>query len=202
MKIYSEEPLTPSHFLHGRRLSHLSSNVYFEPDFTNHDKLSKRFSYLTQKLSHFWKRWRGEYLADLREMHRLRKREPVEIKLGDIVLISDESRKRGFWKMGIVEEKIIGQGGIVRGAKVQVTDTGKPEHLNRPLQKLYPLELSVRNESDKREELTDINEGTKKKDYEKSAGNSVEVRNPGRNAQGRAAARDARLRTKLMLDYA
>ena len=202
----SEEPLTPSHFLHGRRLSHLSSNVYFEPDFANHDKLSKRFSYLTQKLSHFWKRWRGEYLADLREMHRLRKREPVEIKSGEIVLISDESRKRGFWKMGIVEETIIGREGVVRGAKVRVTGTGKPEHLNRPLQKLYPLELSVRNESDKREELTDINEGTKRKDYEKSAEksaeNSVEVRNPGRNAQGRAAARDARLCTKLMLDYA
>jgi len=198
----SEEPLTPSHFLHGRRLSHLSSNVYFEPDFANHDKLSKRFSYLTQKLSHFWKRWRGEYLADLREMHRLRKRELVEIKSGDIVLISDESRKRGFWKMGIVEETIIGRDGVVRGAKVRVTGTGKPEHLNRPLQKLYPLELSVRNESDKREELTDINQGAKRKDYEKSAENSVEVRNPGRHAQGRAAARDSRLRTKLMLDYA
>ena len=104
--------------------------------------------------------------------------------------------------MGIVEEEMIGRDGIVRGAKVRVIGTGKPEHLNRPLQKLYPLELSVGNESDKREELTDINEGTKKKDYEKSAENSVQVRNPRRNAQGRAAARDARLRTKLMLDYA
>jgi len=128
----SEEPLTPSHFLHGRRLSHLSSNVYFEPDFANHDKLSKRFSYLTQKLSHFWKRWRGEYLADLREMHRLRKRELVEIKSGDIVLISDKSRKRGLWKMGIVEEEIIGQDGIMCQAKVQVTGTGKSDYVNRP----------------------------------------------------------------------
>ena len=152
------------------------------------------------KIESFLETVGGEYLADLREMHRLRKRETVEIKSGDIVLISDESRKRGFWKMGIVEEEIIGRDGIIRGAKVRVTGTGKPEHLNRPLQKLYPLELSVRNESDKREELTDINEGTKKKDYEKSAENSVEVRNPGRNAQGRAAARDARLRTKLMLE--
>ena len=149
----SEEPLTPSHFLHGRRLSNLSSSVYFEPDFANHDKLSKRFSYLTQKLSHFWKRWRGEYLADLREMHRLRKREPVEVKSGAIVLISDESRKRGFWKMGSVEEQIIGRDGIVRGAKVRVAGTGKPEYLNRPLQKLYPLELSVGNENDKERSL-------------------------------------------------
>ena len=107
----SEEPLTPSHFLHNRRLSHLSSNVYFESDFANHDKLSKRFSYVTHKLIHFWIKWTGEYLADLREMHRLQKREPVENKLGDIVLISDESRKRGFWKMGIVEEEIIGWDG-------------------------------------------------------------------------------------------
>ena len=60
----------------------------------------------------------GEYLADLREMYRLWRKEPVEVKSGDIVLISDESRKRGFWKMGIAEEQIIGHDGMVRGAKV------------------------------------------------------------------------------------
>ena len=101
----SEEPLTPSHLLQGRRLSHLSTDVYFEPDFENHDKLSKRLSYLTQKLSHFWKPWRGEYRTGLREMHHQWDREPVKIKSGNIVLIGDENRKRGFWKTGIIEEK-------------------------------------------------------------------------------------------------
>jgi len=48
----------------------------------------------------------------------------MDIKSGDIVLISDKSRKRGLWKMGIVEEEIIGQDGIMCQAKVQVTGTG------------------------------------------------------------------------------
>ena len=56
--------------------------------------------------------------------------------------------------------------------------TGKTEHLNRPLQKLYPLELSVGIENDKRKELTDIENGTREKYKEKWAENNVEARNP------------------------
>ena len=56
----------------------------------------------------------------------------MDIKSGDIVLISDKSRKRGLWKMGIVEEEIIGQDGIMCQAKVQVTGTGKSDYVNRP----------------------------------------------------------------------
>ena len=195
-----EEPLTPSHLLHGRRLSHLSSGVYFESDFENHDKLSKRFSYLTLKLSHFWKRWRGEYLSGLRETHRLQDREPVEIKPGDIVLVGDENKKRGFWKMGIVDELIVGKDGHTRGAKVRMHGAGKPDYLNRPLQKLYPLELSVRNVNEEQEKIME-SENSEVESGEKGLENSVETRHPGRKAPHRAAAQDARLRTQLMLDY-
>ncbi len=185
-----EEPLTPSHLLHGRRLSHLSSGVYFESDFENHDKLSKRFSYLTLKLSHFWKRWSGEYLAGLRETHRLQDREPVEIKPGDIVLVGDENKKRGFWKMGIVEELIVGKDGHTRGAKVRMRGAGKPDYLNRPLQKLYPLELSVMNVNEEEEKIME-SENPKIENGEQGLENGVEFRNPVRNVPRRAAAQDA-----------
>ena len=41
-----KEPLTPSHLLHGRRLLCISSGFEYEDD-ANHDKLSKRFVYLS-----------------------------------------------------------------------------------------------------------------------------------------------------------
>ena len=89
---------------------------------------------MTLKSSHFWKGWRGEYLSGLRETHRLQDRKPVEIKPGDIVLVGDENKKPGFWKMGIVEELIVGKDGNTRGAKVRMHGGGKPDFFNRPLQ--------------------------------------------------------------------
>ena len=89
-------------------------------------------------------------------LHHLRDIESVEIKSGDIVLIGDKNRKRGIWKIGIIEEHIVALDGITRGEKVPVTGTSKPEYLNRPLHKLYPLELSVGNVNDKRWVVKDM----------------------------------------------
>ena len=62
------------------------------------------------------------------------------MKSGDFVLIQDDNAKRGMWKMGIIEEIIKGKDQQIRGAKVRKMARGKPEYLNRPLQKLIPLE--------------------------------------------------------------
>ena len=55
-----------------------------------------------------------------------------------MVIIKSEEKNREQWKLGIIEELITGQDGLVRGAKLRA---GKsiPE---RPVQLLYPLELS------------------------------------------------------------
>lgn len=196
-----EELLTPSHLLHGRRLSNLSSGVYFESDFENHDKLSRICFYLTLKLSHFWERWRGEYLAGLREIHRLQNKEPVGIKPGEIVLVSGENKKRGIWRMGIVEELIVGKDRHIRGAKVRMPGVGKPDYLNRHLQKLHPLELSVSNVNEEKEKIMESENPKVKKEGEKGLENSVEISNPGMKVPRRVAALYARLRTQLILDY-
>ena len=67
-----EEPLTPSHLLVGRRLLSL-------PDYLGHvcepsdedfevgaSQLTKRMKHLASVLNHFWRRWRSEYLNELR----------------------------------------------------------------------------------------------------------------------------------------
>ena len=65
-----EEPLTPAHLMYGRRLTRLPPYPSVEEDEEDSSKrLNKRMKYLSLKLDHFWKRWKREYLSELREHH-------------------------------------------------------------------------------------------------------------------------------------
>jgi len=90
----------------------------------------------------FWNRWNHEYLTELREHQNCRHRIPrLQVEDGDVVLIHDEN-PRAKWKMGIVNEKYTGKDGFIRGCKVKtLTKNGKSIYLNRPVNKLYPLEI-------------------------------------------------------------
>ena len=58
--------------------------------------------YSCTRLSHFWNRWRKEYLANLREFHKCKsgKRER-EVEVGDVVVVYEEERKgvNGRWEL-------------------------------------------------------------------------------------------------------
>ena len=58
--------------------------------------------------------------------------------MGDVVLIKSDQKDRGKWKIGIVERFVPGRVGVVRAVHLRV---GK-SNLERPVQHLYPLELS------------------------------------------------------------
>ena len=200
--LYDElgEALTPSHLLHGHRLSHLSEGINPEIDHEDDvDNLSRRFLYLTKKLSHFWNRWRKEYLTDLREFHKMQSRKTDSIEIGDLVLLQEDSIKRGQWKIAVVEKLINGKDGEIRGAVMRKAGKGEPETLIRPLQKLFPLEISSRDHI-----KTDGNEECKIKERVESNVNgekiSLENESGARSHLGRAAAKDARWKSKLMLD--
>ena len=60
-------PLTPSHLVNGRNLSHLPHNRYYEVVST-YETLSKRAKYNRLLLGHFTKRWKNEYLLGLMEV--------------------------------------------------------------------------------------------------------------------------------------
>ena len=144
--------------------------------------------YLTKTLSQFWNRWRREYLPDLREVHRMNSRSSAEVKTGDVVVIQDDNVKRGMWKTGIIEEVIKGKDGNIRGAKVRKIGKGKPEILSRPLQKLFPLEITCEKSGNGEKRgigLLDASEG------KNASENGVRPR--------RAAAQDARWKSQLML---
>ena len=136
--------MTPSHLLHGRRLDYVGIGASLDVNGKENDEVnfSKRFWYLAQKLNHFISRWRKEDLLELRERGKNNGNKESEVKKGDIVLISEDNVKRAEWKLGKIEDLIPGKDGFIRGVKVRTCGKGKYEFLNRPLQKLYPLEVS------------------------------------------------------------
>ena len=198
------EALTPSHLLCGRRLSPLSENIdtsFDEAENELQSNMTKRFLYLSRKLNHFWNRWRKEYLVDLREFHKLKDARVANISKGDLVLIQEDNVKRGHWKIGIVEDLITGKDGVIRGAKVRKAG-GKNETLNRSILKLFPLEIASTCYDKK--EGKDMNEiKGKLVSMERNEGpnnNRIEDATCMRNQSPRAAAKDSRWKSRLMLD--
>jgi hypothetical protein len=125
-------PLTPSMFLQEVKESGV-------PDLDQLDaqKLKKRYAYRQKIRDDFRKRFRSEYLGQLRQSSKLVK-EKSAVKVGDVVLISNDNAKRIEWPLGKIIEVFKSKDGYVRLAKIK-TDRGE---LFRPVQRLYPLEVT------------------------------------------------------------
>jgi len=107
-----------------------------ELDATNHrSKYRRRQLLLTQ----FWKRWKHDYLLQLR--NAMQSRLPArsrDLQVGELVLVNDDFKPRMHWKMGLVHEVYPGRDGKVRSVTVRLP-TG--DCIKRPAQLLYPLEV-------------------------------------------------------------
>ena len=108
----TEEPLTPSHLLVGRRMPDNLTYFVEDEDFQVTGESLNR-----SVLNHFWKRWSKEYLLELRDRHRQRHVHGTSTPVmpGDIVLVHDQDHPRGFWKVARVEKLITGRDELVRG---------------------------------------------------------------------------------------
>ena len=61
-----EEPLTPSHLMLGRRIRSIPDDIVIEEEKENKVViLSRRHRYISVILSHFWNRWKREYVVEL-----------------------------------------------------------------------------------------------------------------------------------------
>jgi len=137
------EPITPAHLVYGRRITtlpHYSVNQddISDPDFGDASDLRRRARAQAAVVRHFWTRWKREYLTALRETHKITGTNEQRIKVGDVVLIHDET-PRIKWRLAVIESLNKGADGLVRSADIRTT-TGKT---NRPIARLYPLEVTA-----------------------------------------------------------
>ena len=116
-----------------------------DPDFAESIKdLTQRMVHLTKCLQRFWKRWKREYLMELREFYRtqLDKGLTYTLNKGEVVTIYDEGHPWGIWRLGRTEDFIEGTDGKVRGVIIRVVSKkGRVQLLRRPIQHIYPLEI-------------------------------------------------------------
>ena len=117
---------TPNSMILGRETKMLERNMIEEEE----EDLSwrKRQMYVKKSKNVAWRRWQREYKTALRERHSMQhKSRDVNINLGDVVMIKDESKKRG--KIGIISELFQGKDDQIRGARVK-TPRG---YMDRPI---------------------------------------------------------------------
>ena len=88
-----EEPLTPGHLLHGRRILSLPEVADVTVQELNRESMTRRAKYLNTLLVHFLRRWKKEYLVGLREYHRMKSLNAGQevIQEGDVVSIHDST---------------------------------------------------------------------------------------------------------------
>ena len=85
-------PITPAHLA-------LEGALYSLPDEVSTHEGTTRYLYQQKLLTHFWQRWRGEYLHQLSLRYKWMC-EQSAIKIGDVSLISEDNVSRGKWPMG------------------------------------------------------------------------------------------------------
>lgn len=125
-------PLTPNHFLHD-----LTEFGVPDIDKIEETSLSKRQKYLQELRNDLRKRFRSEYLGQL--VHKVKPNLKYgHVNVGDVVLVECENKKRIDWPLALIVEKLPDKKGVTRLVKI------KTAHgiLLRPIQKLYPLEVS------------------------------------------------------------
>ena len=124
-----EEPLTPGHLLHGRRILSLPevADVTVQEQRKYRESMTRRAKYLSTLLVHFWRRWKKEYLVGLREYHWMKSLNAGQevIHEGDVVSIHDSTLKKGFWRLGRLKSLVQGRDQEVRGAEVKVCSKGQ-----------------------------------------------------------------------------
>ncbi|KXJ24267.1 uncharacterized protein LOC110248629 [Exaiptasia diaphana] len=143
-------PLTPANFLCGHRLTNLpeafddEEDPKYLPNQSCAKDLSKRDKHRQKMMHNFWKQWQREYLTSLREQHAGNAKAPLTgetVAKGKVVLIHD-SKPRSQWKLGVIVEVHPGKYGIVRAVTLK---TANGNLLSRPIEKLYPIEVSSDN---------------------------------------------------------
>ena len=186
--------LSPSHLINGRRLTTISNDEHFEIVST-HQSLAKRLKQHRHLLGQFTNQWRRDYLLNLRESHNLRVKKGGQplINRGDVVILKQDTSKRIFWKLAVVDELLMGADGHVRAAVVRVPEPqGGTKLLRRSVKHLFPIEVrsgepcNDSSTEQSQEHQSDISAGQQQIDHSKPA-TELDTTVPGRRPRRQAA---------------
>ena len=136
--IKDAEALTPSHLLYGRQITSLphplvESDEVSDPTYQSNTDFLRKAKRVALLIQHFWQRWRLEYLTSLREFHKRSGVNTESVRVGDVVLIHDDS-PRVNWKLALVTSINRGHDGLVRSAQC----THRQWNNKPPYQKIAP----------------------------------------------------------------
>ena len=135
--------ISSSHLFYGRRITRKPNREAYEVTST-HDALLKKSKQQRHTMNRFLSIWRKTYLTNPRE-HKSDKRQShngPRINVGDVVMLKNDSTKRLFWKIAIVQELLTGNDGKVRAAIIKTTDEqNKPQLLRRSTQHFIRIKV-------------------------------------------------------------
>ena len=135
--------LTPSHLLNGQRITTIPNSAHFEM-ISTYQSLTLKLKHHRHLLDQFVKQWRHDYLLNLRESQSLKEKGGGHglVQVGDVVVLKDNTSKRIFWRLAIVNELLKGNDNNVRAAVVKLMDPrGGHKLLRRSIRHLYPSEV-------------------------------------------------------------
>ena len=113
------EPLTPNHILTMKT----KVVVYAPGNFQRNDVYSvKRWRRVQYLVDDFWSRWQKEYLHQIQSRSKWQ-RTRRNFRVGDVVVIKDESVSRNMWKLGRIVEVYPSDDSLVRSVKVIIGDS-------------------------------------------------------------------------------
>ena len=126
-------PITPNLLLL-QRCSPLLPPACFEAT----DNYSRRkWKQVQHMASEFWTRWRREYLQTLQLRHKWNQRKQ-NLKIGDIVLLTDNDMPRNLWRLGRVTNVFPDDKNLVRTVEIKTSSST----MRRPITKLVLLNSS------------------------------------------------------------
>ena len=122
--------LTPNALLKGSIDASLPLDAFIKSD--GYRKSWRKVGYMTNE---FWARWLKCYLPTLQQRTKWLK-QTRNLKVGDLVLITDEPRCQGYWPMGLIEEVFSDDVNVVRSAKIRTNS----KHVVRDVRTICLLE--------------------------------------------------------------
>lgn len=124
--------LTPGHFLIGDALLSPPRPSLLEI----HPNRLGIYKQISQRVEHFAKRWKKEYLSTLQHRRKWM-RQCKNVEVGDLVIIKDDDHPPSQWNLGRVTEVFPDSEGLVRSVMVRT----KNSELMRPIHKISILPI-------------------------------------------------------------